>query len=314
MPRRVPDLTKIRTLLGYEPRVHLDEILDQRRRVLHVGPGAGLTGDRPPSSATSGKLASHSAVYGAADVFTTVVNLLLIPLYTTYLGATEYGNLALLLLFATAAKIVFRLGLDAGFFRVHYDMDDRRRPAAPGGHGGAVRGRRPPRVLMAAVVLLRGPAHPRAPRRGRARGLGRAGGGGRVPGHLRLRAPEPAAHPGPAAPLLRAVRGAPHREHRAEGGAGERGARASRAILWADLAATGAFAARPGSPSWSRNAAPRVLACRCCATCSPSRLPKVPHGLMRAGPEPGRPQDPRRLRDPRPRSGSTTWATPSAAG
>ena len=29
MPRRVPDLTKIRALLGYEPRVHLDEILDK---------------------------------------------------------------------------------------------------------------------------------------------------------------------------------------------------------------------------------------------------------------------------------------------
>jgi UDP-glucose 4-epimerase len=28
MPRRVPDLGKIRALLGYEPRVHLDEILD----------------------------------------------------------------------------------------------------------------------------------------------------------------------------------------------------------------------------------------------------------------------------------------------
>ena len=29
MPRRVPDLTKIRALIGYEPRVHLDEILDR---------------------------------------------------------------------------------------------------------------------------------------------------------------------------------------------------------------------------------------------------------------------------------------------
>jgi UDP-glucose 4-epimerase len=29
MPRRVPDLTKIRALLGYRPRVHLDEILDK---------------------------------------------------------------------------------------------------------------------------------------------------------------------------------------------------------------------------------------------------------------------------------------------
>ncbi len=29
MPRRVPDLTKLRTLIGYEPKVHLDEILDR---------------------------------------------------------------------------------------------------------------------------------------------------------------------------------------------------------------------------------------------------------------------------------------------
>jgi UDP-glucose 4-epimerase len=29
MPRRVPDLAKIRALIGYEPKVHLDEILDR---------------------------------------------------------------------------------------------------------------------------------------------------------------------------------------------------------------------------------------------------------------------------------------------
>jgi UDP-glucose 4-epimerase len=29
MPRRVPDLVKIRGLIGYEPKVHLDEILDR---------------------------------------------------------------------------------------------------------------------------------------------------------------------------------------------------------------------------------------------------------------------------------------------
>jgi len=29
MPRRVPDLSKIRGLIGYEPQVHLDEILDR---------------------------------------------------------------------------------------------------------------------------------------------------------------------------------------------------------------------------------------------------------------------------------------------
>ena len=119
-----------------------------------------MTGDRPPLLRHLGKLASHSAVYGAADVFTTVVNLLLIPLYTTYLGATEYGNLALLLLFATAAKIVFRLGLDAGFFRVHYDMTtdaDRRRLAGT----VALFAVAVAAVMMAAVVALRGGHHAR---------------------------------------------------------------------------------------------------------------------------------------------------------
>ena len=115
-----------------------------------------MTGERTPLLRHLGKLASHSAVYGVADVFTTVVNLLLIPLYTTYLGATEYGHLALLFLFSTTAKIVFRLGLDAGFFRVHYEMQtdgDRRRLAgtvALFALGAAS-------VLLALVGLLRGP-------------------------------------------------------------------------------------------------------------------------------------------------------------
>jgi UDP-glucose 4-epimerase len=29
MPRRVPDCSKLRALTGYEPKVHLDEILDR---------------------------------------------------------------------------------------------------------------------------------------------------------------------------------------------------------------------------------------------------------------------------------------------
>lgn len=115
-----------------------------------------MTGDRTSLLRHLGKLASHSAVYGLADVFTTVVNLLLIPLYTTYLGATEYGHLALLMLFSTAAKILFRLGLDAGFFRVHYDMKtDAERRALAG--TVALFAALAATVLMAVVVLLRGP-------------------------------------------------------------------------------------------------------------------------------------------------------------
>jgi len=79
-----------------------------------------------PSPSLSGhlkKLAAHSAVYGAADVFTNVVNFLLIPLYTKFLTPVDYGNLALLITFGTIAKILFRLGLDAAFLRVPYDME-----------------------------------------------------------------------------------------------------------------------------------------------------------------------------------------------
>ena len=70
------------------------------------------------------KLAGQSAVYGSADVFASLVNFLLLPVYTTYLSTTDYGHYALLLLFGAVAKIAFRLGLDAGFFRIHYDLED----------------------------------------------------------------------------------------------------------------------------------------------------------------------------------------------
>lgn len=87
-----------------------------------TGTGEG----RPSLAAQLRKLAGHAAVYGSADVFTNLVNFLLVPIYTAYLSPTDYGVLALVLLFSTLAKIVFRMGLDAGFFRVHYDMDDER--------------------------------------------------------------------------------------------------------------------------------------------------------------------------------------------
>ncbi len=72
------------------------------------------------------KLAAHSAIYGAADVLGNLINFLLVPVYTAYLSPADYGDLALLLLFGTLAKIVFRLGLDAGFFRIHYTLTGER--------------------------------------------------------------------------------------------------------------------------------------------------------------------------------------------
>lgn len=55
-------------------------------------------------------------------MFASAVSFLLLPLFTAWLSPRDYGTLALLLLFSSFAKILFRLGLDAGFFRVHYDQ------------------------------------------------------------------------------------------------------------------------------------------------------------------------------------------------
>lgn len=68
------------------------------------------------------KLLAHSAVYGAADVFTSALNLLLFPVFTAYLSPAEYGTFALVFLLSGMAKIVVRLGLPDGFFRLWYEQ------------------------------------------------------------------------------------------------------------------------------------------------------------------------------------------------
>ncbi len=68
------------------------------------------------------KLAQHSAVYGVADVVPYLINFLLLPVFTTYLSPANYGALGILLLFGVLTKILFRSGLDSGFFRIYYEQ------------------------------------------------------------------------------------------------------------------------------------------------------------------------------------------------
>ncbi len=77
-------------------------------------------GQTPPSHLK--RLGRLSLAYGTADVLAQGINLLLLPLYTSYLTPADYGALALLLLLSTFLKILFRAGLDAGFMRIHYDL------------------------------------------------------------------------------------------------------------------------------------------------------------------------------------------------
>jgi O-antigen/teichoic acid export membrane protein len=71
----------------------------------------------------------------------------------TYLGPREVGILSILTLFACVAKVVFRMGLEAGFFRIHYDLQDqgdRRRLAGTAALFSALSGA----VLFVAIVLV----------------------------------------------------------------------------------------------------------------------------------------------------------------
>jgi O-antigen/teichoic acid export membrane protein len=72
------------------------------------------------------RLARHSAIYGAADVLPYLVNFLLLPVFTAYLSPSDYGAFGILSLFSVLTKIVFRMGLDSGFFRIYYELTTER--------------------------------------------------------------------------------------------------------------------------------------------------------------------------------------------
>lgn len=71
-----------------------------------------------------GSLTRDVAIYGAGDIAVTAVSYLLLPLYFRVLTQEDYGALALLLAVETAAKILFRFGLDGAFMRYYLDCAD----------------------------------------------------------------------------------------------------------------------------------------------------------------------------------------------
>lgn len=66
------------------------------------------------------------AIYGLGDVATSLISLLLLPVYTRYLTPSDYGIIAMLLTIEAAAKILFRWGVDTAFMRLYYDCADQR--------------------------------------------------------------------------------------------------------------------------------------------------------------------------------------------
>ena len=71
-------------------------------------------------------LFKNLAIYGLGDVATSLISLLLLPIYTRYLSPSDYGVIAMLLTVEAVAKIGFRWGVDTAFMRLYYDCTDER--------------------------------------------------------------------------------------------------------------------------------------------------------------------------------------------
>jgi O-antigen/teichoic acid export membrane protein len=69
-------------------------------------------------------LSKNLAIYGLGDVAVSVVSLLLLPLYVSYLTPDDYGALRMLGSVEVIAKIFFRWGLDGAFMRFFYEQED----------------------------------------------------------------------------------------------------------------------------------------------------------------------------------------------
>lgn len=63
-------------------------------------------------------------IYGLGDVATTLVGLLLLPVFTRYLTTVDYGVITMLLTIEAVTKVVFRWGVDTAFMRLYYDCVD----------------------------------------------------------------------------------------------------------------------------------------------------------------------------------------------
>ena len=63
------------------------------------------------------KLASQTAIYGLSSIFGRFLNYLLVPLYTYYFTAAEYGVVSEFYAYAGFLSVFLLLGFETGYFR-----------------------------------------------------------------------------------------------------------------------------------------------------------------------------------------------------
>src|SRR6266571_4676419 len=70
------------------------------------------------------RLAKHSAIYGLGGIVSRILAVLLLPLYTSYLGRVGFGKIETIVALTTVLVIVLRLGISSAFFRFYFDSPD----------------------------------------------------------------------------------------------------------------------------------------------------------------------------------------------
>lgn len=70
------------------------------------------------------RLGKHTAVYGVGGLVSRILAVLLLPLYTRYLGAEGFGKIETIVALTTVLVIVLRMGISSAFFRFYFDTKD----------------------------------------------------------------------------------------------------------------------------------------------------------------------------------------------
>jgi O-antigen/teichoic acid export membrane protein len=73
------------------------------------------------------RLARHSAIYGLGGILSRILAVLLLPLYTAYLGTAGFGKIEVVTALSTVLVIVLSAGISSAFFRFYFDSGDEQR-------------------------------------------------------------------------------------------------------------------------------------------------------------------------------------------
>jgi O-antigen/teichoic acid export membrane protein len=77
-----------------------------------------------PLGAQIKRLGKHTAIYGIGGLLSRIIAVLLLPLYTHYLGPVGFGKIETIVALTTVLVIVLRLGISSAFFRFYFDTKD----------------------------------------------------------------------------------------------------------------------------------------------------------------------------------------------